>query len=53
VTSWEIWFGRAKSEQYCVLGAEAEQGIYQNKDEIGIIKYNDKINFYSHYILHL
>jgi hypothetical protein len=32
---------------------EAEPGIYPSRDEIRIIKYNDKINFYSHYILHL
>jgi hypothetical protein len=32
---------------------EVEPGIYPSRDEIRIIKYNDKINFYSHYILYL
>jgi hypothetical protein len=30
-----------------------EPGIYPSKGEIRKIKYNDKINLYSHYILHL
>jgi len=33
--------------------SEAESGIYPSGGETQIIKYNDKINFYSHYILHL
>jgi hypothetical protein len=25
VTSWEVWFGSAKSGQYCVIGSESLQ----------------------------